>query len=104
MTITVEFWHIVTMLLSYIGVLIGFSKYMFAQIDKRLQNKSDRIDAAVAHAQRLEKELADHKARMPLEYQRREDAIRFETILNAKLDSIGGRIERLMEIKTNARN
>ena len=34
---------------------------------------------------------------LPLQYQRREDAIRFETVLNAKLDAIGSRIERLME-------
>lgn len=88
MTVQVDFWHLVGLLLGFIGVLGSFGKLMLAQIDKR-------IDAQNVRLLTLEKDLADHKARLPLEYQRREDAIRFETGLNAKLDAIYNLIERL---------
>ena len=90
MTLTVDFWHLVGLLLTFIGSLVGFGKLLLAQLDKRQDAVSLRVSS-------IEKELADHKARLPLEYQRREDAIRFETVLNAKLDAIGGRIERILE-------
>lgn len=90
MTIQVDFWHLVGLLISFIGTLATFGMLLLKQIDKRIDAQSTRLLA-------LERDFADHKTRMPLEYQRREDAIRFETVLNAKLDSIGGRIERILE-------
>lgn len=90
MTIQVDFWHLVGMLLSFIGVLATFGKILLGQIDKRIDVQSERFD-------KLEKDFIEHKTKMPLEYQRREDAIRFETVLNAKLDSISNLIEKLRD-------
>ncbi len=87
MTVQADFWWLVGLLLGFIGVLCSFVKLMLAQID-------GRIDAHNVRLRVLEKDLADHKAGLPLEYQRREDAIRFETGLNAKLDAIYHLIER----------
>jgi hypothetical protein len=93
MTIQVDFWYLVSMLLGFMGTLGGFGMILLKQIDKRIDQQNTRIS-------NLEKDFSEHKIRLPLEYQRREDAIRFETILNAKLDAIGNRIERLMERPT----
>ena len=90
MTIQVDFWHLVGMLLSFIGVLATFGKILLGQIDKRIDVQSERFD-------KLEKDFIEHKTKMPLEYQRREDAIRFETVLNAKLDPISNLIEKLRD-------
>ncbi len=90
MIIQADFWHLLGLLLSFIGVLTAFGRVMLDKLDKRLDGINERVMA-------LEKEVSNMKASMPLEYQRREDAIRFETVLNAKLDAIGGRIERLVE-------
>lgn len=90
MNIAVDFWDLLKLLLGFAGVLFGFGKLLLAQIDKRIDNQTERLSS-------IEKDLADHKMRMPLEYQRREDAIRFETVLNAKLDGIHNLIERLRE-------
>ncbi len=92
MTIQVDFWHIVGLLLGFISTLATFGMVLIKQIDARIDHQNDRIA-------KIESSLGDTLARLPLEYQRREDAIRFETILNAKLDAIGARIERLMEMK-----
>jgi hypothetical protein len=88
MTVQVDFWHLVGLLLSFIATLGGFGMLMLRQIDGRIDGQNARLVT-------LEKDLADHKARLPLEYQRREDAIRFETGVNAKLDAIYNLIERI---------
>ena len=90
MTIQVDFWHLVGLLIGFIGVLVTFGRIQLAQMDKH-------IDRFGARMERLEKEFSDHKSTLPLQYQRREDAIRFETTLNAKLDAIYGRVERITE-------
>ena len=92
MTIQVDFWHLVGLLLGFIGTLATFGMVLIKQIDARIDHQNDRVA-------RVELSLNEMLAKLPLEYQRREDAIRFETILNAKLDAIGARIERLMEIR-----
>jgi hypothetical protein len=92
MTIQVDFWHLVGLLIGFITTLATFGLVLIKQIDARIDHQNDRVA-------RIEASLNETLAKLPLEYQRREDAIRFETILNAKLDAIGARIERLMEKK-----
>lgn len=90
MTIQVDFWHLMGLLLSFIGTLATFGMVLIKQIDSRIDHQNDRVS-------KIETLLNETLTKLPLEYQRREDAIRFETVLNAKLDAIGTRIERLME-------
>lgn len=92
MVIQVEFWHLVELLLGFIGVLGAFAKLMINKMDERISQQT-------AQHLSLEKEFLEHKAKLPLEYQRREDAIRFETVLNAKLDTIYNTMERIRESK-----
>ena len=74
-----------TELLTFCGAVLGgvfallkwFAGRLLADIDKRLS----RIDEVEA---RVDKLLAD----LPLHYQRREDAIREFTAINAKLDRL----------------
>jgi hypothetical protein len=90
MTIQVDFWHLVGLLLGFIGVLVAFGRIQLAQLDKHIDRFGQRMD-------RMEKDLADHKTSMPLQYQRREDAIRFETTLNHKLDATYAYLERMSD-------
>lgn len=90
MTIQVDFWHLMGLLLSFIGTLATFGMVLIKQIDARIDHQNDRVS-------KIETSLNETLTMLPLQYQRREDAIRFETVLNAKLDAIGNRIERLME-------
>ncbi len=90
MTIQVDFWHLMGLLLGFIGTLTTFGMVLIKQIDARIDHQNDRVS-------KIETSLNETLTKLPLEYQRREDAIRFETVLNAKLDAIGSRIERLME-------
>lgn len=93
MTIQVDFWHLMGLLLGFIGTLTTFGMVLIKQIDARIDHQNDRVS-------KIETSLNETLTKLPLEYQRREDAIRFETVLNAKLDAIGSRIERLIERPT----
>lgn len=90
MTVQVEFWHLITLLVGFISVLCTFGMILLQQIDKRIDSQNLRITT-------LEKDFSEHKARLPHDYQRREDAIRFETALNAKIDAIGTHLMHLIE-------
>lgn len=92
MNIQVDFWHVAGLLIGFIGILATFGQILLAQMDKRIDAHNDRLT-------RIEKEFSDHKSTLPLLYQRREDTIRFETTLNAKLDALYALIEKLREAR-----
>lgn len=46
---------------------------------------------------RLERDLLELRAELPKEYVRREDHIRFETVINAKMDSLAAKLDLVME-------
>lgn len=92
MQIQVEFWHLLSLLLSFIGVLATFGMVLLKQIDARIDHQNDRMS-------KLEGALNGMMVSLPLEYQRREDAIRFETTLNAKLDAIYGAVYKVFDEK-----
>ncbi len=90
MTFSFEPQWLIGILVSYIGLWVAIGKYLFGKIDKRFDELRDRT-------LQLEKDFIEHKTKMPLEYQRREDAIRFETVLNAKLDNIFNRVDQIRD-------
>lgn len=114
--IHVEFWQLLLLLLSFITVLVTFGKILLDKLEKQheqstlslntrldsgLKSLNERVtvldDKQGKRIDSVERDLRDTQLSLPNLYQRREDAIRFETVLNAKLDSIGGRMERLVE-------
>ena len=75
-------------------LLTWFARRMLADIDARLA----RIDDVAREVGRVDADLKTLIAEMPLHYQRREDAIREYTAINAKLDRL---YEAMLEIKRN---
>lgn len=77
------------------ALLKWFAGRLLADIEERLS----RIDALAREVDRVDADLKRLVAEMPIHYQRREDAIREYTAVNAKLDRIW---EALLEVR-NAR-
>lgn len=119
MTIQLDFWtlllFLVGLLLSFIGSAFTMGRILLAQVEKRLdarfasqeearQLHSEHWDARfsglerAAHEEagrvrRIEREMMDLKAELPLHYVRREDYIRGQSVIEAKLDGLALRIE-----------
>ena len=113
MLIQIELWHLITLLLSFFGAIGGFGKLLLSQFEKRQGERFAAQDAARAAASeqwdrrfmqleamsrdwiRVEREFLDWKAALPLTYVMRDDYVRNQTVIEAKLDSVALRIENL---------
>ncbi|WP_133717123.1 hypothetical protein [Methylocaldum gracile] len=122
MTLHVEFWQLLGflsgLLFSVFGAVFAGGKILLGQVEKRLderfssQEKSrqetrhhwdERFSgletAAKQEAQRwqqVERELLQLKADLPLQYVRREDYVRNQSVIEAKLDGLAVRIENAL--------
>ena len=97
MIIEVQFWQLVTLLITFLGSAAGALKLMFAQhqkhLDMRFSTLEDVQKKEADNWQQLERELMNFKAEMPINYVRREDYIRGQSIIEAKLDGLASKIE-----------
>ncbi|WP_281983159.1 hypothetical protein [Azonexus hydrophilus] len=122
MVVQVEFWHLVTLLLAFFSFVGGVVKFLFVQADKRqmadkaAQAEADaqqRAQQAKTDAQqrahwdnrfsvleesakgwkKIERELLELKAALPLNYVLRDDDIRRQSIIEAKIDGLAKRFE-----------
>ncbi|MCW5142225.1 hypothetical protein B7L29_004755 [Burkholderia cenocepacia] len=94
------------MLATFIGLLIAAGKVLIVQIERhqsdRDQKQEDQLKAMLEqisrqadNTARLERDFLRFQADLPLQYVRREDYVRNQTVIEAKLDAIALRFENL---------
>lgn len=115
MTVQVDFWQLVLLLVSFFGFVGAVGKLLLSQIDKRLDERfaaqeevrkgaqkiwQKAFDDHMALEQRetdalhqLEKDFLRFQGELPLHYVRREDYIRGQTVLEAKMDALYSKLE-----------
>lgn len=108
MTVQLELWQLITLLLTFLGATWAFGKALFSQIDKRLDERFSMQEVRFTELrtsnadearqwQRIERDLLTLRGDLPKEYMRREDHIRSETVTNAKLDALATRQDLFSE-------
>jgi hypothetical protein len=117
MTVQIEFWQLMTFLigLAITGItsLVGVARWWAQQSDNRLDERLQTLDnARKSDARRWDERFADllsqkefisalerdflrFQAELPLSYVRREDYVRNQTVIEAKLDAVALKIENL---------
>ena len=115
MTVQVEFWQLITLLLSFLGFLFAAGKLLLPQIDRRLTERFETIEKAREEGQatwratftqhideerretdllrNIEREFLRFQAELPLQYVRREDYVRGQSVIEAKLDALYNKLE-----------
>lgn len=115
MTIQVDFWQLVLLLIAFFGACAGAGGLLLRQTQKHLderfntqektrtehhQQLSARLDGMeqvnrdeTLQWQRVEREMLKLVADMPLKYVMRDDYIRGQSIIEAKLDGLAGKLE-----------
>jgi hypothetical protein len=115
MNVQIEFWQLVGLLLAFLGACATGGKLLLSQtkthIDEKfiaqekarvtgheqLAKRLDGIESAnreeAQQWQRVERELLRFQADVGLQYVRREDYIRGQSIIEAKLDGLGTKLE-----------
>lgn len=114
-SVQIELWHLVTLSLSVLGGFWTLAKVIASQFQEHLDTRfaaqdetrkanhtqlATRLDSMEqinrdesAQWRRVERELMDLKADMPNNYVRREDYIRGQSVIEAKLDGLATKIE-----------
>ena len=81
------------------GFLLAIIRWLLsraiANIEERLAAAATAAKAATAALQQHREECLTFRGELPINYYRREDWIRFETIMHAKLDALAGDIRQL---------
>lgn len=90
----------VTVLLALFGLLIGVIKWLLDRyveaVKAQIGMMSSQILTHAGEITRLDKEILKLRAEVARDCFSRDDHIRYETVINAKVDSLGTKIENLM--------
>lgn len=86
-----------SVIVLFFGSVIGGALWTIRTMAQRLLTDLDqrliRIDAVALDVQRVDTDLKRLMIELPLHYQRREDAIRETTVILARIDAVGMRID-----------
>ena len=115
MTVQLEFWQLITLLLAFLGFLFAAGRLLLSQIDRRLDDRFVTIEKAREDGQaswrqtftqhieeerretdllrNIEREFLRFQAELPLQYVRREDYVRGQSVIEAKLDALYNKLE-----------
>jgi hypothetical protein len=115
--IELEVWQLITLLIGFFGACAGAGRLLLTQmlrhIDLRfraqeearaanheqVQHRLDRLEESAkveaGEWQRVEREFLEMQRDMALHYVRREDYIRGQSVVEAKLDGLAMKIENL---------
>lgn len=116
MTVAVDFWHLVGLLLGFLGFCGVIGNVLLTRTEKHLDERFAALELARAQAQeqvttrllgleqtnrdetvqwqRVEREVLQRFADLPHTYVMRDDYIRGQSILEAKLDGLADKIEK----------
>lgn len=92
MTVQVEFWQLLTflvgLLLTFLGGVFAASKLVLKHFKESIEKIEKAVSNEAGHAERIEKELLRLRAELPVHYVMKNDYVRQQTIVEAKLDAI----------------
>lgn len=115
MTLQIDFWQLVLLLVAFFGACAGGGKLLLAQTQRHLDDRfqaqeqarasnhtqlSERLDGIEAanreessQWQRVERDFLRFQAELPVHYVRRDDYIRGQSVIEAKLDGLATKLE-----------
>lgn len=104
MTIQVDFWQLVGLLVSFFGACGAVAVYVLAQMKQHLQAQHNQVTTRLdgieqvnreetLQWQRVERDVLKLVAELPMKYVMRDDYIRGQSIIEAKLDGLAGKLE-----------
>lgn len=92
-----DFTQAVGWAISLLGIfstlVFGLVKLLLAQLEKRLGERFAAQDKEIAKLAELERDFLRFQADLPLQYVRREDYVRNQTVIEAKLDGLHSKLE-----------
>lgn len=125
MRVELELWQLITLLITFLGASAGAVRLILMQTLKHLDARFENMDAAsqerkerlkdrldlleqsvredLGSWQRVERDMLQLKADLPHKYVMREDYIRGQSLIEAKLDALAGKVDN-WQFRTNGGN
>lgn len=106
MSVQIELWALLTflvgLLVTFFGSVWAFATVLGGQIDKRLDERfkvqTALLQDTTGKVTKLERDFLEWRAELPIHYVRREDYVRGQTVIEAKLDALYKKLE-VVQIK-----
>lgn len=95
MKFELELWQLISLLLSLLAMLIGLGKVLLNQVERSLDQRFSTVEGQAGAWQNLEREFLKFQAEMAVQYVRREDYVRGQSVIEAKLDAIASELKRV---------
>lgn len=93
MTVTFEFWQVLVALAAVTGAFGAVFKLLLDQHARNMERALDAIRDDSAEWKKLERRFLEHLAELPVNYVRRDDYVRGQTVIEAKLDAVASGIK-----------
>lgn len=94
-TIEMPLWQMITLGGAILGAFFGMVKMLLAQLERRLDQRFAVVDRDSERLRDIEIGLERLRGEMPLNYVRREDWVRNQSIIEAKLDGLALKLENV---------
>jgi len=101
-TIELPLWQLIGTGITLLGGFLGVLKLVVAAIERRLDQRFETMDSRFEELakdsdrlRQVELGLERLRGEMPLHYVRREDFVRNQTIIEAKLDALALKLENV---------
>ncbi|MGH8037020.1 MAG: hypothetical protein ACREPD_04690 [Stenotrophomonas sp.] len=95
MKIVLELWQVISLLIAGAGMLVGLVKWGTGQIKASIDQRMAGFERAAEGWRDQERQLLQLRLELPERYLRREDYIRGQTVIEAKLDAINSDIKTI---------
>lgn len=95
MIISLELWQMLGLLGTVIGAFFALGKILLTQIKASLDQRFATVEEQAKSWQNLEREFLKFQAEMAVHYVRREDYVRGQSVIEAKLDAIASELKRV---------
>lgn len=96
MTLIIEpihIWWLLGLLMAALSAFVGIGRWLLTQFQRRVDDRFTLLAAESQAWRTVERDLMALRAELPERYVRREDYIRGQSVVEAKLDAVAAKLE-----------
>lgn len=94
-TLEMPVWQMISIAVTILGAFVGVMKMLLVQMERRLDQRFAVVDKDSERLRAMEIGMERLRGEMPLNYVRREDWARNQSIIEAKLDGLALKLENV---------
>ena len=93
MEMTLPLWQMISLAVTLLGAFGATVKLLLRQVERRIDEQLAQIGTESKGWRQVERDVMNLRAELPERYVRREDYIRGQTVIEAKLDAINAEVK-----------